>query len=147
MPFCVRYAWLVLVAGVALPSSLAGQQSAASGAGEVWEFTYLKATPGNVDRLAEFIRRNWFVMDAKAAAAGHMRSARLLRPTAPDSTYDLIEISIYSDSAQHARIDSLFRVIYRPQHVTALIDGKGFPALGRVVRSETTRWLSGTTTP
>jgi hypothetical protein len=137
--------WLSLLSLLTVWSAPPAQaQSLAGPPGEVWAFTYLKATSGNVERLAEFVRRNWFVMDAKAVAAGHMRSARLLRPSAPDSTYDLIEITVYADSAQHARIDSLFRTVYRPQHQTQLVDGKGFAALGRVVRSEATRWLSGT---
>jgi hypothetical protein len=147
MAYRSRSLLVALVVSVAVPGVLHAQQATARASLEVWEFTYLKATAGNVDRLAEFIRRNWFVMDAKAVAAGHMKSARLLQPSTRDSTIDLIEISVYADSASHARIDSLFRAIYRPQHVTQLVDGLGFQALGRIVRSETTRRLSGTASP
>jgi hypothetical protein len=125
---------------------IAWQQRADAGtnrAGQIWEVTYLKAKPGQTDALAQYIRQNWFVMDAKARAAGHMEGFRLFRGTPTDTSWDLMEISVYADSAQHARIDSLFRVIYRPARVPVLVGGKSLRDLGSIVGSVTTRWVGG----
>jgi hypothetical protein len=127
--------------GIALSS--ARTSASATRAGQVWEITYLKAKPGHIDALAQYIRQNWFVMDAKARAAGHMEGFRLLRGTPKDTTWDLMEISVYADSAQHARIDSLFRTIYRPAHVPVPVNGKSLRDLGSIVGSVTTRWVGG----
>lgn len=111
--------------------------------GAVWVLTYLKARPGAVDALAEAIRRNWFAMDARAVAAGHLESYRLLRGTPADSSWDLLEITTYRDARQHAQVDSLFRTIYRPQHTPVLVEGKRWQELGQIVRSETLHWVDG----
>ena len=108
--------------------------------GAVWQLTYLKALAGQRDRLEQFVEQNWFVMDARAKRAGYLVDNHLLRGTSADTTWDLLEISMYADSVQHARIDSIFRTIVRPQHVTVPIEGREFRELGRVVREETLRW-------
>jgi hypothetical protein len=82
-------------------------------------------------------------MDAKAKAAGHLEGYELLRATPSDTAWDLLEVATYRDSAQFARIDSLFRTVYRPAHRTVLIDGKGLRELGRIVGSVTTRRVAG----
>jgi hypothetical protein len=64
----------------------------------------------------------------------------LLQGSAADTSWDLLEISIYADSLQHARVDSLFRTIISPQYQTVPIDGLTFRQLGRIVREETVRW-------
>ena len=115
---------------------------AAAGAspGAVWQLTYLKALPGHRARLEQFLEQNWFVMDARAKRAGYLVDNHLLRGSGADTTWDLVEISMYADSLQHARIDSIFRTIIRPQHTTVLVDGMEFRELGRFVREETLRW-------
>ena len=109
-------------------------------AGAVWQFTYLKALPGQRDRLEQFLERNWFVMDARAKRSGYLVDNHLLRGSAADTTWDLLEISVYADSLQHARVDSIFRVVIRPQHTMVKVDGFEFRELGRFVREETMRW-------
>jgi hypothetical protein len=80
---------------------------------------------------------------ARAKKAGHLDGFRLLRGSPADSSWDLLEISVYADSAQHARIDSIFREVYRPAHTTQLVDGRAFGDLGSIVASVTTRWAGG----
>ena len=63
-----------------------------------------------------------------------------MRSSGADTTWDLVEISMYADSLQHVRIDSIFRTIIRPQHATVRVDGFEFRELGRFVREETLRW-------
>lgn len=109
----------------------------------IWQFTYLKALSGKVEQLAKFIESNWFTMDKRARAAGHLEDYVLLRGTPADTTWDLLEITTYRDSLQHARIDSLFRVVYRPQHQVVMIDGRDLSGLGRIVASVSTRRIVG----
>jgi hypothetical protein len=149
-PYSVRrLSRAIVVGGIVLTlvatSALAAAQRNrnAANAELIYELTYLKAKPGEVDRLATFIQRNWFEMDSRATAAGHMQGYRLLRGSPADSSWDLLEISVYADSAQHARIASLFRVVYRPAHTTVLVDGRSFRELGTIVASVTTRWAGG----
>lgn len=77
-------------------------------AGSVWQFTYLKAMPGQRERLAAFIERNWFAMDARPSGWLPRRQPALHR-TPADTSWNLRAVSIYADSLQHARLDSLFR--------------------------------------
>ena len=114
--------------------------AAGARAGSVWQFTYLKAMPGQHERLAAFIERNWFAMDARAKRLGYLVDNQLFTGTPADTSWDVLEVSIYADSLQHARIDSLFRTVISPAHVTVPIDGLRFNQLGRIVREETVRW-------
>jgi hypothetical protein len=135
----MRGAAAMLAAGTALHS----QPAAATRPGAIWSLTYLKANPGAVESLAEAIRRNWFALDARAVQGGDLVGYHLLRGTPADTTWDLLEITMYADSAQYARVDSVYRVRYRPSHTPALVQGKRWQELGRIVSTATTRWIDG----
>lgn len=111
--------------------------------GQVWQLTYLKARPGEVDRLATFISRNWFVMDSAAQRDGRIVDYQLLRGTPADTSWDLLEITVFADSLQEAQADSIYATVYRPRHRVTLIDGKPFSALGRITGSTRTVWRAG----
>jgi hypothetical protein len=128
-----------------MAASVVPARGAAPGA--VWQFTYLKALPGQRDRLAQFIERNWFVMDARAKARGYLVDNQLFAAAPGDTTYDLLEITMYADSASHARVDSVFRTVIRPGHVPQLVDGLSFRDLGEVVREATWRWRARSPDP
>lgn len=130
---------LVLVAST--PWTVHGQQSS----NQIWQLTYLKALPGRQPELEQFLDANWFAMDRRAVAGGHLVDFQLLRGTPADTTWDLLEITVYRDSLQHAQVDSVYRTIYRPSHVRVLINGRGLPELGRIVRTETLRRVAGAT--
>lgn len=132
-------ALLVALGAGTAPDHLAAQQAPEA----VWQFTYLKALPGRVADLERFLDANWFAMDRRAVAAGHLVDFQLLRGTPADSSWDLLEITVFRDSLQHAQADSVYRTIYRPAHARVLIDGRGLPELGRIVRSETLRRVAG----
>lgn len=112
--------------------------------GAVWQLTYLKAHPGaSVDSLARVVTANWFAMDARAVANGDLAGYHLVRGTPADSTWDLLEIAVFRDSAQHARADSLYRTRYRPAHTPVRVGGRDLAGWGRIVRSEVTRYRAG----
>lgn len=131
---------------LARPHSAAAQAAAPTAPAApaaVWQFTYLKALPGRVDALARFIEVNWFAMDARARAAGHIEDYVLLRGAPADSAWDLVEVTVFRDSTQHAQADSLYRTLYRPAHRTVRVGGLGLAELGRIVGSTVTRRLAG----
>jgi ABC-type transport system substrate-binding protein len=100
------------------------------------EMTYLKAQPGQERALAEFIRRNWFAMDALAQNQGLMAEFELqAAPATSKLDWDLMVRVRYPHPNGYAAIASEFEAI-RNAHQPVLIDGKSLPQLGRIVRSE-----------
>lgn len=134
---------LILAASVASVIAAARPREKAGRQGQVWQLTYLKAKPGHVAHLAEFIERNWFAMDSAARRAGAIVDYQLVRGAPADSAWDLLEITVFADSTQHARSDSLYRTVFRPAHRVVPVDGKMLPELGTIVHSVTTRWAAG----
>lgn len=108
-------------------------------AGTVWQLTYHEALPGQRDRLEQFLERNWFIINARAERTGYLVGNHLLRGSDADTTWDPVEISVYDDSVQHSRINSIFRIVIRPQHTMVKVDGFEFRELQRLVREETLR--------
>jgi hypothetical protein len=95
------------------------------------ELTYLKAQPGQKAALAEFIRRNWFAMDALAQNQGLIAEFELhTAPTNANQDWDLKVRVRYPHPGGYAAIASEFEAI-RNAHQRVLIDGKGLPELGR----------------
>lgn len=144
----------VLVALVTLGIAAAGRWASAAQppqppadtpqrTGQVWRLTYLKANPGEVERLAAYISRNWFVMDSAARRDGRIVDYQLLRGSPADTSWDLLEITVFADSLQDAAADSIYATVYRPRHRVTLIDGKPFSALGRIAASTRTVWRAG----
>lgn len=120
------------------------RRAADAAPGAIWQLTYLKAHPGaSVDSLARVVTANWFAMDAQAVKAGDLAGYHLVRGSAADTTWDLLEIAVFRDSAQHARADSLYRTRYRPAHRPVRVGGRDLAGWGRIVRSEPLRYVAG----
>ena len=101
-----------------------------------WTFTYLKAEPGHEDRLYKFIKKNWLAMDSMAQTQGLLKSYRLLKNGNKENTaWDVVVVVEYADERGYEGIKDAFEKI-RQAHQRVLIDGKGMPELGRVVKSE-----------
>jgi hypothetical protein len=128
----------------ALPACAQTAKGSAAGASAmVYECTFLRALPDQLDRLKRFIRANWFAMDALAAKQGLMSSYRLLEPRLPQGggaveprDWDLLVMVGYPTSGGYADIAEAFEAIRRA-HATVPIDGLGFRALGQIVRTST----------
>ncbi len=101
------------------------------------ELTYLKAELGQQKALAEFIRRNWFAMDAIAKQRGLIADFELLArsPSDTKADWDFMVRVRYPHPGGYAAIAGEFEAI-RGKHQSVLIEGKGMRELGRVVRSE-----------
>lgn len=128
---------LLLLTGTAtLPAALANPPATTQNRNPVITQTYLKAQPGERDRLARFLVANWFAMDAKAVDAGLFASYRLLENAADAGDWDLIVEVSYHDACGYACVAERFEAI-RAAHTTVPIDGKTLAQLGRVLRTET----------
>jgi hypothetical protein len=109
----------------------------------VWQLTYLKALPGQQDRLERFILLNWFGPDERARQKGYINGFLLLRGSPDDPTWDLVVIDIFPDSASHKLARERYRSEIMPEHKKQLVDGLDFPALGKIVAERTTSPVGG----
>jgi hypothetical protein len=101
-------------------------------------WTYLKANPGDRERLATFVEANWLAMDAKAVEAGLFRGYRMFINDRADGEWDVVVEVTYNDACGYACVAAAFEAI-RSEHVEQRVDGRGLRELGRVLRTETVR--------
>jgi hypothetical protein len=113
------------------------------GKAPVWQFTYLKAEPGQRERLERFITLNWFGPDERARGKGYIDGFLLLRGTEADPSWDLVVIDIFPDADSQKKARERYRTEIMPEHKKQLVDGMDFPALGKVVGERTTTLVSG----
>lgn len=109
----------------------------------VWQLTFLKAEPGQRDRLERFITLNWFGPDDTARRRGFISGFQLLRGSEEDSAWDLLVVDIFADADTKAKARERYRAEIIPAHTKQLVDGLDFPALGRIVAERTTTAISG----
>lgn len=130
----LRYG-LGLVALV-LNGSVAQMPTQSSAKTVIWEFTYLRSLPGQHERLAQFIRQNWFAMDSVATQRGLMNEYKLLDAgTDAPGDWNLLVAVAYPQEKGYEGIQAEFEAIRR-QHVKRLIDGLDLPRLGRIVTAQ-----------
>ena len=141
------FAGLVLVLWVSLPAvDVGGAEPATPQEGAkapVWQLTYLKAEPGQRERLERFITLNWFGPDDRARHKGYIDGFLLLRGTADDPSWDFVVIDIFPDLDSQGKARQRYRNEIMPGHEKQLVDGMDFPSLGRVVGERTTTLVSG----
>lgn len=113
------------------------------GKAPVWQLTYLKAEPGQRERLERFITLNWFGPDDRARHKGYIDGFLLLRGSEADPSWDLVVIDIFPDADSQKKARERYRTEIMPEHKKQLVDGMDFPALGKVVGERTTTLVSG----
>ena len=113
------------------------------GSDQVWQLTYLKALPGQKQRLEKFILLNWFGPDERARQKGYINGFLLLRGSPGDPTWDFVVIDIFPDSSAHKLARERYRSEIMPEHKKQLVDGLDFPALGKIVAERTTNPVGG----
>jgi len=109
----------------------------------VWQHTYLKAEPGQRERLERFVTLNWFGPDDRARSKGYIDGFLLLRGAEDDSSWDLVVIDIFPDAESREKARQRYQAEIMPEHKKQLVDGLDFPALGRIVGERTTTLVSG----
>lgn len=105
------------------------------------ELTFLKAFPGERERLLKFIVANWFEMDRIARQQGLMDDYRLLDSATDDADWHALMVVTYADERGFAGIAEAFERIRRA-HTTVRIDGKGLRELGTITLSRKTLELA-----
>lgn len=113
------------------------------GKAPVWQLTYLKAEPGQIERLERFITLNWFGPDERARGKGYIDGFLLLRGTEADPSWDLVVIDIFPDIDSQGKARQRYREEIMPGHQKQLVDGMDFPSLGKIVGERTTTLVSG----
>ncbi len=101
------------------------------------ELTFLRAEPGQRERLVRFLDANWLAMDRVAVARGLFVEARLVEARdegAADPAWDVAVAVTYRDAGGYESVRAQFEEIRRA-HAKVLVDGLDFAALGRVVGS------------
>jgi hypothetical protein len=140
-----RALWLVPVIGLILLTTAVDlraetdpqpQRSAGSERVAV-ELTFLKAKPGERERLVRFIELNWFEMDRIAAGQGLMRDYRVLETGTDEGAWNVLVEVTYTDERGYAGIVEAFEAI-RKAHRSVAVDGKGLRDLGAIVESKKT---------
>ncbi len=145
MPLPSRRHWLLsaTLGGCADIPALAQPQPPAAGAPQrrAVELTFLRALPGERERLTKFIVANWFEMDRIAKLQGLMEDYRLLDSGADDADWHALMVVTYHDERGYAGIAEPFERIRRA-HNTVLIDGKALRELGTIALSRKTLELA-----
>jgi hypothetical protein len=138
---------VVMLALLIPPGIMAIERASApipqTGGAPVWQLTYLKAAPGQRDRLERFIVANWFGPDERARQKGYIDGFALLRGSETDSTWDLVVIDIFADVESKEEARERYRTEIMPQHTKQLVDGLDLPSLGRIVGERTTTMVGG----
>jgi hypothetical protein len=99
-----------------------------------FECTFLKAKEGQREKMARFIRANWFAMDEVAVKQGIMTSYRLFEANDSNPDWDLMMFVAYPKAGGYSAIQRDFEVI-RAAHKPVQIDGMGLRDMGSIVKS------------
>jgi hypothetical protein len=105
------------------------------------ELTFLRALPGERQRLLRFIVANWFEMDRVAKLQGLIDDYRLLDSATDDADWHALVVVSYHDDRGYDGIAEAFERIQRA-HTPVRIDGKGLRELGTIVLSRKTLELA-----
>ncbi|MCE2914425.1 MAG: hypothetical protein LW768_02565 [Rubrivivax sp.] len=144
LPLPSRRHWLLsaTLGGCAvLPALAQPQPAAAAPTRRAVELTFLRALPGQRERLAQFIVANWFEMDRIAKLQGLMDDYRLLDSGTDDDDWHALMVVTYHDERGYPGIAEAFERIRRA-HTTVRIDGKGLRELGSIILSRRTLELA-----
>jgi hypothetical protein len=125
----------------ALAERPAALPSAPGQAHRAVELTFLKALPGERERLRRYIVANWFEMDRVAKLQGLIDDYRLLDSATDDADWHALVVVSYHDDRGYEGIAEAFARIRRA-HTPVPIDGKGLRELGTVVLSRKTLELA-----
>ena len=139
-------AWLVFLIPLTVVIKIGSTELAPNqegGNAPVWQLTYLKAEPGQRQRLERFITLNWFGPDERARRKGFIDGFLLLRGSENDPSWDLVVIDIFPNADSREKARQRYRAEILPNHKKQLVDGLDFPSLGRIVGERTTTMVSG----
>lgn len=113
----------------------------------VWALTFVKARPGQRQRLERFLRANWLTIDAQALQEHRILDYRFWR--ADDearATWDFAVAIEYQDRAAMADFVSAYLDLAR-QRPFVRVDGLGFADLGSVAFQNVVQSLPLVETP
>ncbi len=121
----------------ALLTNVLAQESSSENTQNTWTYTYIRAIDNQEKELIEFLVANWFAMDSMAVKQGLFNDYKLIENNdkSPDRAWDLIVAVEYYTRGTYTDIQEEWQKI-RSAHKTVLINGKNFPDLGKVIKTE-----------
>lgn len=99
------------------------------------ELTFLKANPGERERLKTFIVLNWFAMDKVAKAQGLMSAFTVMDTGTDEGPWNVLVSVTYMNEKGYEGIAEAFETIRRA-HTTVRVQGKALRDLGAIVDSK-----------
>lgn len=125
---------LLLLASWTAVTHAQPRESSASPTRRAVELTFLKAQPGQRERLVRFIVRNWFAMDRIAQEQQLLQHYTVLQTGTDAGPWNVVVAVTYRDERGYDGIAEAFEVIRRA-HRPVLVDGKALRDLGEIVDS------------
>lgn len=126
---------LVATTALVAPSAPARSEQAAAQPRRAVELTFLRANPGDRERLRRFVVLNWFAMDAIAKTRGLIDAYTVMDTGRDDGDWQLLVAVTYRDERGYEGIATEFERIRR-EHRTVPVDGRTLRELGTIVKSQ-----------
>lgn len=119
------------------PLEAARIAAATSAPGRIWAISFVRARPGQRERLERFLRANWLALDELALREGRISAYRLLRADADprEASWDYAVVIEYADREAMSDFVPFYLKLARERpHVR--VDGLDFADLGSVVEQK-----------
>jgi|GEM_PF-6252835 len=122
---------------VTIPTDSRTATAEAAESGAVWAISFVRARPGQRERLERFLKSNWLALDQQAFQQKKIKAYRMLRADADpkESSWDYAVIIEYADRQAMADFVPVYLALARERpHVR--VDGLDFADLGEVVQQK-----------
>lgn len=119
------------------PHSVVPAPALSTAGGEIWALSFVRARPGQRERLERYLKANWLALDDIARSQGLIQNYRMLRAE-PDAreNWDFMVILEYADKQTMNEFVPAWLALGQ-QHPHKRIDGLDFADLGEVVLQKT----------
>jgi hypothetical protein len=104
--------------------------------GAVWAMTYVRARPGQRERMERYLKANWLAVDELAKQQNHLAGYRLLRADRDlKETWDFVVILEYRNTAAMEAFVPAYLALVRGR-ARVRIEGLEFADLGEIVQQK-----------
>lgn len=104
--------------------------------GAVWAMTFVRARPGQRERMERYLKANWLAVDEIARSKGHLAGWRLLRADRDlKETWDFVVILEYTNTQSMEAFVPAYLALVRGRP-RVRIEGLEFADLGEVVQQK-----------
>ena len=122
----------------ATPAAVTLDADVATNDGAVWAISFVRARPGQRERLERYLKSNWLALDAQALQQKRITGYRMLRadPDPRESSWDFAVTIEYANRQAMADFVPFYVELTRGRaHLR--VDGLDFADLGEIVQQKT----------